>query len=140
MPCSVHSIVREGKRFFVDCDGGPVRTRRVVIATGGLSIPKIGATDFGYRVARQFGLRIVETRPALVPLTFDAERWRPFASLAGVSLEVRVRCNDGDFAEDLLFTHRGLSGPAILQISSYWNPHDAIEIDLRRASRRRAGR
>jgi len=130
MPCSVHSIVRADGRFVVDSDGGPVRTRRVVVATGGLSIPKIGATDFGYRVARQFGLRIVETRPALVPLTFDAERWRPFASLAGISLEVRVRCNDGDFAEDLLFTHRGLSGPAILQISSYWNPRDAIEIDL----------
>jgi predicted Rossmann fold flavoprotein len=130
MPCSVRSIVREGERFVVDCDGGPVRTRRVVIATGGLSIPKIGATDFGYRVARQFGLRIVETRPALVPLTFDAERWRPFASLAGISLEVSVRCNGGEFTEDLLFTHRGLSGPAILQISSYWNPRDAIEIDL----------
>ena len=130
MPCSVHSIVRADGRFVVDCDGGPVRTRRVVIATGGLSIPKIGATDFGYRVARQFGLRIVETRPALVPLTFDAELWRPLASLAGISLEVRVHCNDGDFVEDLLFTHRGLSGPAILQISSYWNPRDALEIDL----------
>jgi predicted Rossmann fold flavoprotein len=130
MPCSVHSIARGGERFVVDCDGGPVRTRRVVIATGGLSIPKIGATDFGYRVARQFGLRIVETRPALVPLTFDAERWRPFASLSGISLEVSVRCDGGEFTEDLLFTHRGLSGPAILQISSYWNPRDAIEIDL----------
>jgi predicted Rossmann fold flavoprotein len=130
MPCSVHSIAREGERFVVDGDAGTVRTRRVVIATGGLSLPKIGATDFGYRVARQFGLRIVEPRPALVPLTFDAELWRPFASLAGISLEVRVRCDAGDFVEDLLFTHRGLSGPAILQISSYWNPRDAIAIDL----------
>jgi predicted Rossmann fold flavoprotein len=130
MPCRVHSIVREGERFIVECDAGTVRTPRVVIATGGLSIPKIGATDFGYRVARQFGLRIVETRPALAPLTFDAELWRPFAALAGISLEVRVRCDGGAFVEDLLFTHRGLSGPAILQISSYWNPRDAIEIDL----------
>ena len=103
---------------------------RVVIATGGLSIPKIGATDFGYRIARQFGLRIVEPRPALVPLTFDADAWQPFAQLAGVAHEVRVTCGGGSFDEDLLFTHRGLSGPAILQISSYWNPRDAIQIDL----------
>jgi hypothetical protein len=130
MPCSVRSITREGESFIVSSDAGTVRARRVVIATGGLSIPKIGATDFGYRVARQFGLRIVEPRPALVPLMFDAELWRPFVSLAGISLEVRVRSDGGDFVEDLLFTHRGLSGPAILQISSYWNPRAAIEIDL----------
>jgi predicted Rossmann fold flavoprotein len=101
-----------------------------VIATGGLSIPKIGATDFGYRVARQFGLRIVEPRPALVPLTFDATQWAPFAPLAGVALEVNARCGAGRFDEDLLFTHRGLSGPAILQVSTFWQPGAAIEIDL----------
>ncbi|MBS1134313.1 MAG: hypothetical protein H6R02_1454, partial [Burkholderiaceae bacterium] len=84
----------------------------------------------GYRVARQFGLRIVEPRPALVPLTFDAETWKPFSELAGVSREVRVGCNDGTFDDDLLFTHRGLSGPAILQISSYWNPRNELRIDL----------
>jgi len=95
-----------------------------------MSIPKIGATDFGYRIARQFGLRIVEPRPALVPLTFDAEGWKSFSELAGVAIAVRVRCNVGAFDEDLLFTHRGLSGPAILQISSYWNPRDELQIDL----------
>ena len=103
---------------------------RSSIATGGLSIPKIGATDFGYRIARQFGLRIVEPRPALVPLTFDAARWAPFVPLAGVSLEVDARCDGGRFDEDLLFTHRGLSGPAILQVSSFWEPGAEIELDL----------
>jgi predicted Rossmann fold flavoprotein len=101
-----------------------------VIATGGLSIPKIGATDFGYRIARQFGLRIVEPRPALVPLTFAAQAWQPFAALAGIALEVNARAGPGAFDEDLLFTHRGLSGPAILQISTYWNPGEPITIDL----------
>src|SRR5207344_2519009 len=80
--------------------------------------------------ARQFGLRIVEPRPALVPLTFDAQAWQPFAALAGISLPARAACNGMAFDEDLLFTHRGLSGPAILQISSYWNPRDALAIDL----------
>jgi len=129
-PCSVHSIEREAGRYGLASDGGVLHADRVVIATGGLSIPKIGATDFGYRIARQFGLRIVEPRPALVPLVFDAEAWAPFGALAGISREVRVRTGTGQFDEDLLFTHRGLSGPAILQISSYWNPRAAIDIDL----------
>lgn len=130
MPCTVHAVRRCGDVYELDTDAGVLQAQRVVIATGGLSIPKIGASDFGYRVARQFGLRIVEPRPALVPLTFDAGAWKPFADLAGLSLEVRVRCGEGLFDEDLLFTHRGLSGPAILQISSYWNPRDALQIDL----------
>ena len=130
MPCTVSAVRRTGQDYELDTDAGTLRADRVVIATGGLSIPKIGATDFGYRIARQFGLRIVEPRPALVPLTFDAESWRPFAELAGVAHEVRVTCGSGSFDEDLLFTHRGLSGPAILQISSYWNPRDAIQVDL----------
>lgn len=130
MPCTVGAVRRAGPGFELETDAGTLRTDRVVIATGGLSIPKIGATDFGYRIARQFGLRIVEPRPALVPLTFDAEAWRPFAELAGVAHKVRVTCGRGSFDEDLLFTHRGLSGPAILQISSYWNPRDSIEVDL----------
>ena len=130
MPCTVSAVRRAGPGYELDTDAGTLRTDRVVIATGGLSIPKIGATDFGYRIARQFGLRIVEPRPALVPLTFDAESWRPFAELAGVAHEVRVTCGSGSFDEDLLFTHRGLSGPAILQISSYWNPRDPIRVDL----------
>jgi hypothetical protein len=130
MPCSVHEVRRRVDEYELMTDAGTLLAKRVIIATGGLSIPKIGATDFGYRVARQFGLRIVETRPALVPLTFEADAWKSFSELAGVSLAVRVRCNDGVFDEDLLFTHRGLSGPAILQISSYWNPRDELEIDL----------
>jgi predicted Rossmann fold flavoprotein len=130
MPCAVSAVRRAGQRYELDTDAGTLRTSRVVIATGGLSIPKIGATDFGYRIARQFGLRIVEPRPALVPLTFASDAWKPFTELAGVSLEVHVCCNQGRFNEDLLFTHRGLSGPAILQISSHWNPREPITIDL----------
>ncbi len=130
MPCGVQAIRRSVSGFELETDAGLLQATRVVIATGGLSIPKIGATDFGYRVARQFGLRIVEPRPALVPLTFDAETWKPFSELAGVSREVRVSCNDGTFDDDLLFTHRGLSGPAILQISSYWKPRNELRIDL----------
>lgn len=129
-PCTVQAVRRTESGYEIDADGGMLRTRRVVVATGGLSIPKIGATDFGYRLARQFGLRIVEPRPALVPLTFDADAWRPFAELAGVACEVRVGCDAGAFDEDLLFTHRGLSGPAILQISSYWNPCVELSVDL----------
>jgi predicted Rossmann fold flavoprotein len=130
MPCAVDAVRRAADGYEVDTDAGVLRATRVVIATGGLSIPKIGATDFGYRIARQFGLRVVEPRPALVPLTFDAKAWRPFKDLAGVAHEVRVSCGNGSFEEDLLFTHRGLSGPATLQISSYWNPRDPIQVDL----------
>ena len=130
MPCRVERIGRRGALFEVATAQGTWTARSVVIATGGLSIPKIGATDFGHRVARQFGLRIVPPAPALVPLTFAAEDWRPFVPLAGIALEVEVRCGRGRFSEDLLFTHRGLSGPAILQISSYWNPGEALAIDL----------
>jgi hypothetical protein len=130
MPCQVQAVARVGAHFVVDTDDGSIATARVVIATGGLSIPKIGATDFGYRIARQFGLRIVEPRPALVPLTFSVDTWQPFAGLAGVSLEVGVSAGNGRFVEDLLFTHRGLSGPAMLQISTYWNPREPIAIDL----------
>ncbi|MDZ7651840.1 MAG: NAD(P)/FAD-dependent oxidoreductase [Burkholderiaceae bacterium] len=134
MPCKVRHIGRRGDEFEVETEQGTQWAQRLVIATGGLSIPKIGATDFGYRIARQFGLRIVEPRPALVPLTFDAAQWAPFAPLAGVSLEVRAACgagrDRGAFDEDLLFTHRGLSGPAVLQVSTFWQPGAAIELDL----------
>lgn len=129
-PARVDRIGRTADAFEVATADGVQRARRVVIATGGLSIPKIGASDFGYRIARQFGLRVVEPRPALVPLTFDSRHWAPFVPLAGVSLQVRASCDGGHFDEDLLITHRGLSGPAILQISTYWNPGDAIELNL----------
>ena len=102
----------------------------LVIATGGLSIPKIGATKFGYEVARQFGLGIIETRAALVPLTFQTEILERCKALSGVSLEAVVRCRKKQFSEAMLFTHRGLSGPSILQISSYWREGLEIELDM----------
>lgn len=138
MPCKIASLRKEGERFVIATDGGEVLARNVVVATGGLSIPKIGATDLGYRIAKQFDLKLVEPRPGLVPLTFDGPSWQPFTPLAGISLEVDVSTGSGKgkgakrgyFREDLLFTHRGLSGPAILQISSYWTPGTPIMLDL----------
>jgi predicted Rossmann fold flavoprotein len=133
-PCSVAAVRGEPERFELDTARGPVRCRRVVIATGGLSIPKIGATDFGYRVAKQFGHKLVDTRPALVPLTFAAAEWAPFVELAGLSLPVAISTGAGKararFVEDLLFTHRGLSGPGVLQISSFWKPGTPLQLDL----------
>jgi predicted Rossmann fold flavoprotein len=102
----------------------------VVIATGGLSIPKIGASGFGYRIAEKFGLSLVDTRPGLVPLTFDADMLTRCKGLSGLSVEARVFCQRVGFAEGLLFTHRGLSGPSILQISSYWDAGLPITVDL----------
>ncbi|WP_322996733.1 aminoacetone oxidase family FAD-binding enzyme [Castellaniella sp.] len=171
MPCQVQSVAHQGSGFVLDTDAGPIRAIQLVLATGGMAIPQLGATDFSLRIARQFGLRIIEPRPALVPLTFDATQWQPYAALAGMALEVRLSHEprlpataaqsmqndpalsasvDGkpvgraprtvrkrvraaaraEFLEDLLFTHRGLSGPGILQISSYWQPGDPIHIDL----------
>jgi predicted Rossmann fold flavoprotein len=104
-----------------------VKAGSLVIATGGLTVPKIGATPFAYKVAEQFGLSVVPPRPALVPLTLEPRFLEQFAELAGVSAEVEVQCAGGRFRENLLFTHRGLSGPAILQISSYWQQSRAAE-------------
>lgn len=133
-PCAVDSIAHGEDGYIVQTAQGPVQAPSVVIATGGLSIPKIGATDFGYRIARQFGLRVIEPRPALVPLTFDGAAWAPFAQLAGLALPVRIETGEKKqrmaFDEDLLFTHRGLSGPAVLQISSYWREGQPLRIDL----------
>jgi predicted Rossmann fold flavoprotein len=133
-PCSVASVEPGDGGYALETSRGPVWAKAVVIATGGLSIPKIGASDFGHRIARQFGLKIVPPRPALVPLTFDGEAWAPFAQLAGLALPVRIETGTKKervaFDEDLLFTHRGLSGPAVLQISSYWEEGTPIRIDL----------
>ena len=141
-PCSVKNIrfcassaYPTGEQCYeIDTERGTIATRNLVIATGGLSIPKIGASDFGYRLARQFDLRIVPTRPALVPLTFDPEAWAAFAPLAGLSLPVHIETGAKKsrmgFAEDLLFTHRGLSGPGVLQISSYWDQTSPIRLNL----------
>lgn len=138
MPTKVESIEKLGENFFLVTDTGDIECDSVVIATGGLSIPKIGATDFGYRIAAEFDIKVIETRPGLVPLTFDGPSWEAFAPLAGIALEVEVETGTnkgkgnkrGHFREDLLFTHRGLSGPAILQISSFWQPGTPIIINL----------
>lgn len=133
-PVQVRAIQRRDDRFIVDTSGASVGAAKLVIATGGLSIPKIGASDLGYRTARQFGIDVIEPYPALVPLRFDAQQWSVFAELAGVSVPVGIGI-DGTasvprFDEDLLFTHRGLSGPAALQISSYWSPGTRLSVDL----------
>ena len=130
MPCQVRRVGRAGSDFVVDTDRGSALTTSLVIATGGLAAPKVGATPFGYRIAEQFGLEVVPPAPALVPLAFDPETMARFGDLSGISIDAEVTCNGQSFREKLLLTHRGLSGPAILQISSYWKGGDTIEIDL----------
>jgi predicted Rossmann fold flavoprotein len=129
MPCSVEKIER-GDAYFVTTPRGKYRATSLVIATGGLSIPKIGATPFGYKVAEQFGVPMTRLKPGLVPLTFHPEEWAPYAELSGASAEAVVSFGKHSFRENLLFTHRGLSGPAILQISSYWEQGKPLSIDL----------
>ncbi|MDB5835433.1 MAG: hypothetical protein JWR14_5263 [Caballeronia sp.] len=133
-PVTVDTIRHDGARFFLDSNAGTISSAALVVATGGLSIPKIGATDFAYRLAKQFGHKLIDTRPALVPLTFAPADWEPFAALSGLSVPVELSAGAGrgrgEFSEDLLLTHRGLSGPGVLQISSYWNPSEPICIDL----------
>lgn len=129
-PCSVGSVVREGDAFAVSTSLGQARARSLVVATGGLTVPKIGATPFGYRIAEQFGLPVVAPRPALVPLAFPPDLLSRYGDLSGVSVDAEVSCNGGRFRENLLFTHRGLSGPAILQASSYWDGRAPLCIDL----------
>ena len=126
----ITQVVKNDDLFELTTSDGPVQARRLVVATGGLSIPKIGATGFAYDLARQFGHDIITPEPALVPLTFEGDAKTEFASLAGVSTPVVASAGDGRFEEGMLFTHRGLSGPAILQVSSYWRPGAEIEIDL----------
>jgi predicted Rossmann fold flavoprotein len=138
-PCLVKNIASSAipetiDSYQINTNKGVIHSPSVVIATGGLSIPQIGATDFGYSIAQQFGLKLVERRPGLVPLTFDGTQWQPYAALAGLSLPVQIETGAKKartaFTEDLLFTHRGLSGPGVLQISSYWRDGQAIRIDL----------
>jgi predicted Rossmann fold flavoprotein len=126
-PCEVRGVERGEAGFRVATGSGAIAASSLVIATGGLTVPKIGATPFAYRLAGQFGLAIVPPKPALVPLSFDAELLARYGDLAGVSTEVEARCHGGNFRESLLFTHRGLSGPAILQVSSYWQEGEAAE-------------
>jgi hypothetical protein len=125
-------ILEVGKttEFLVKTDSDEFRAPALVVATGGLSIPKIGATSFGYEIARQFGVKIQKTRPALVPLMLDARDQRNYCELSGVSMEVMARTGESAFREKMLITHRGLSGPAVLQVSSYWQPQTPLSIDL----------
>jgi predicted Rossmann fold flavoprotein len=117
-------------RFHVSTSRGDFNAESLVIATGGLSIPKTGATPYGYHVAEQFGIPITKLKPGLVPLTFAPDDWKPYADLTGVSLDVVVSFGRQSFRENMLVTHRGLSGPAILQISSYWQHGEALHINL----------
>src|SRR5215211_1343121 len=127
--CRVEEVCRD-EVFRVKTSRDEFESASLVVATGGLSIPKLGATDFGYRLARQFGLKVVQPEPALVPLTLTPRDLASFQSLSGVSIPSVVRCGATEFAENLLVTHRGLSGPAVLQISSYWSRGLELSVDL----------
>ncbi len=135
MPCAIQSIQKTEDGYTLATDQGVIRCQQLVIATGGMALPQVGASDFALQVARQFGLKVIEPRPALVPLTFDGQLWQDFVALSGVSAEVELGValkpkKKMVFLEDLLFTHRGLSGPGILQISSYWNPSERLHINF----------
>ncbi len=126
----ISAVAKIQDGFEVATDQGDLHCRSLVVATGGPSIPKMGASGFGYKVAQEFGLKIVPPRAGLVPLTFDAAWLEQHKDLAGVSVDAVLSCGKARFAEALLFTHRGLSGPAILQISSYWRDGEEITIDM----------
>lgn len=126
------NAIKHSSKFELHLSTGKVSGESLVVATGGKSIPKMGATGFGYDVATQFGLPLVDTRPGLVPLTFAHQELAPIKAMAGTSTPARVTCNGVSFEEGLLFTHRGLSGPSILQISSYWCEGDAVQVNLDR--------
>jgi len=132
-PCDVTGVRHDGSVFHIGTSREPVTARALVIATGGLTVPKIGATPFAYKIAEQFGLSVVAPKPALVPLSLEPSLLERYGDLAGVSLEVEAHCAGGRFREALLFTHRGLSGPAVLQVSSYWqqaNTQEPIQVNL----------
>ena len=127
--CHISSIGKE-QAFSVITDKGTFVSASLVAATGGLSYPKLGATGLGYRIAGQFGINVIEVKPALVPFVFDSPYSADFGELSGISFEALVKCNNKEFRGGILFTHRGLSGPSMLQVSSYWNPGDALAIDI----------
>jgi predicted Rossmann fold flavoprotein len=129
--CSVEKVqTDENGCFLLQTSRGAIQCRSVVIASGGLSIPKIGATPFGYKIAEQFGINVLSTRAGLAPLTLDSADKERFSVLTGIAVSCVVQSPRRSFKENLLFTHRGLSGPAILQISSYWQPGEALTINL----------
>jgi len=123
-------VGHSNNRFLITTERGIIATDSLVIATGGISIPQIGASAFGYQVANQFGIRVTPLRPGLVGLTFAAGDFAGFKDISGISIDAVVSCDDTSFRENILFTHRGLSGPAILQISSYWQPGKPLHINL----------
>ncbi|HEX7957849.1 MAG TPA: NAD(P)/FAD-dependent oxidoreductase [Pyrinomonadaceae bacterium] len=127
--CRVGEVSKDGL-FKIKTSRGEFACESLVVAAGGLSIPKLGATDFGYRLARQFGLKVVQPEPALVPLTLAPRDLEAFRPLSGVSVPAVVRCGGAEFAENVLVTHRGLSGPAVLQISTYWSRGEEVSADL----------
>lgn len=133
--CEILSIEKIDSGFVLETSQGAsagvqYQCESLVIATGGLSMPKLGASPFGYKVAEQFGLKVLPTRAGLVPFTLHEQDKSVLAELSGISLDARASCNDSSFNENILFTHRGLSGPAVLQISSFWQPGQAVEFDL----------
>ncbi|MGO4894626.1 NAD(P)/FAD-dependent oxidoreductase [Flavobacterium sp. W21_SRS_FM6] len=133
--CEILSIEKIDSGFVLETSQGAsagvqYQCESLVVATGGLSMPKLGASPFGYKVAEQFGLKVLPTRAGLVPFTLHEQDKSVLAELSGISLDARASCNDSSFNENILFTHRGLSGPAVLQISSFWQPGQAVEFDL----------
>ncbi len=128
--CTIDSVDRTADGFALQTSLGLVEGAALVVASGGLSIPKMGATGLGYELARLFGHSIVPTRAALVPLALSEKGLRQFGDLSGLGLRVEASCNGHSFTNGMLFTHRGISGPAILQISSYWQPGDALRVNL----------
>lgn len=128
--CKVTAVKRTATGFALETSLGPVQAAALVVATGGLSIPKLGASGFGYELARSFGHSVLSTRPALVPLVLSEKSLIPYRDLSGIGIPVEVNCNNQRFTGGMLFTHRGISGPAILQISSYWQPGDKLWLNL----------
>lgn len=128
--CETFAVKKNDIGYVLDTSSGQYCCESLVIATGGLSIPKLGASPFGFKLAEQFGLAVKPTRAGLVPFTLHEQDKGVFAELSGISVDARASCNDTSFNENILFTHRGLSGPAVLQISSFWHPGQAVEFDL----------
>ncbi|PPU00615.1 NAD(P)/FAD-dependent oxidoreductase [Xanthomonas arboricola] len=128
--CKVQSVQRGSDGFSVETSQGRVQAQSLIVATGGLSIPSMGASGFGYTLAQQFGHTLVPTRAGLVPLTLSGKHQERLQDLSGLALPVQAQCNGASFRNFMLLTHRGVSGPAILQISSYWQPGDDLRLDL----------
>ena len=131
--CDILSVEKTGTGYALSTSLGDYVCESLVIATGGLSMPKIGATPFGYKIAEQFGLKVLPTRAGLVPFTLHDKDKQALEALSGIAVDTSASCNDTSFREAMLFTHRGLSGPSMLQISSYWHPGDTLHIDLQPA-------